>query len=280
MSDFLASMAASSAARCAAARSRHDEATLRARIADLPAAPPLRLGRFALIAEVKTASPSEGRIAAGAAEAARDAESVVAQARCYAGVPGVAAVSVLTEPTAFGGALGHLEACAASAGRLGVACMRKDFLVEPYQVVEGRAHGAGGVLVIVRMLEDAVLRAMLETADDLGMFTIIEAFDERDLERAAALLERAPARADRPRLVGVNTRDLVTLRVDGSRLERLAGAFPPGCVRVAESGLATPEDAARVAGLGYSAALVGTALMRAAEPAGLAAAMLAAGGAR
>jgi indole-3-glycerol phosphate synthase len=285
VSDFLASMAASSAARCAEAKSRVSERALRERVAGMTPVPALRLGVFSLIAEVKTASPSEGRIAGGDGGALGDSALVVEQARAYAAA-GASAISVLTEPTKFGGSLEHLAACAAAvggglsggvSGEIGTPCMRKDFVVEPYQVLEGRAFGAGGVLVIVRMLEDAVLRAMLEMADELGMFTVIEAFGEPDLARAGELLARVPARAGQARLVGINTRDLVTLKVEPDRLERLAGKFPPGCVRVAESGLATAEDAARVAALGYGAALVGTALMRAADPAGLAAAMLEAG---
>lgn len=281
MSDFLASMAASSAARCAEAKSRVSERALRERVAGLMPVPALRLGEFSLIAEVKTASPSEGRIAGSDGGALADSALVVEQARAYAAA-GVSAISVLTEPTKFGGSLEHLAACAAAVGgglngAMSTPCMRKDFVVEPYQVLEGRAFGAGGVLVIVRMLEDAALRAMLELADELGMFTVIEAFDERDLARAGELLARVPARAGQARLVGINTRDLVTLKVEPDRLERLAAKFPPGCVRVAESGLATPADAARAAGMGYGAALVGTALMRSADPAGLAAAMLEAG---
>jgi indole-3-glycerol phosphate synthase len=306
VSDFLAEMAGLSAARCAAARARVSEAELRARLAAMPRAGGIRVEGFSLIAEVKTASPSEGVIASGGRDGANGeakGSRVVEQARAYAGVEGVCAISVLTEPTRFGGTLEDLGACAAGVGGMrgmasgggggvgGVPCMRKDFLVEAYQVLEARAWGAAGVLVIVRMLSDGVLAEMLATADELGMFTVIEAFDEADLERAGRLLEGAgehglEARAPRteaagqrrgPRLVGVNTRDLVTLRVEPGRLERLAGRFPPGCVRVAESGLSTAEDAARVAGMGYGAALVGTALMRSADPAGLARAMVRAG---
>ena len=286
--DFLAAMAAASAKRSAAGRSAVPERELRRRAEAAGAVLPLRLGAFGLIAEVKTASPSEGVIARDERRATSDETGaggvVVAQARAYAAA-GVAAISVLTEPSRFGGEPGHLVAAAGAVRGAGVPCMRKDFLVDPYQVIEARAWGAGGVLLIVRMLEDAVLRAMLETADGLGLFTLLEAFDERDLERAGELLGRVPGGAGRAvhggpvRLVGVNTRDLVTLKVEPERLERLVGRMPAGVPRVAESGLATAEDAGRVAGMGYDAALVGTALMRSAEPARLAAAMVAAGSA-
>jgi indole-3-glycerol phosphate synthase len=279
VSDFLASMAALSRARCEAALAKDSRAALRARAEAAGPAPALRWGRFGLIAEVKSASPSEGAIAPGGVERA------AAQAGVYARA-GVSAVSVLTEPSSFGGSLEHLRACVAAAGGVGgergTACMRKDFLVDVLQVDEARAAGAGGVLVIVRMLSQGVLEEMIDRADELGMFTLIEAFDEEDLSRAGLLVERRRRRgADRrvASLVGVNTRDLVTLRVEPDRLERLAGRFPGGCERVAESGLSTPADAALVAGLGYGGALVGTALMRAGDAGALARAMIEAGSA-
>jgi len=138
------------------------------------------------------------------------------------------------------------------------------------------------VLLIAAMLSDAKLRAMLDAAFELGMFALLEAFDESDLARSSALLER-PADRDRAAagelLIGVNTRNLRTLEVDATRLERLAPLLPAArCV--AESGLATADDAADAAGWGYSLALVGSALMRSGDPARLVAAMRAAGGAR
>ena len=145
-----------------------------------------------------------------------------------------------------------------------------------------RKAGASGVLLITAMLSDAKLRAMLDAAFEPGMFVLLEAFDEQDLARSAALLENP---RDRERaaagklLIGVNTRNLRTLEVDSARLQRLAPLLPDApCV--AESGLATADDAAAVAGWGYGLALVGSALMRSDDPAGLVAAMRAAGSAR
>src|SRR5690606_28046720 len=155
--------------------------------------------------------------------------------------------------------------------------MRKDFLVSPRQVLEARAAGAGGVLLIVAMLDDAALGEMLAAAREQGLFVLLEAFDEPDLERAAALLAGGTTPGDALVLVGVNSRDLRTLAVDPERLARLAPRLPAGIAAVAESGLHTPADAATAAALGYRLALVGTALMRAADPARLAADMLAAG---
>jgi indole-3-glycerol phosphate synthase len=117
---------------------------------------------------------------------------------------------------------------------------------------------------------------MRETAADAGLFLLLEAFDQKDLDRAGALLMGAPAEQP-PILVGLNTRDLSTLAVDESRLEALATGFPVGAPRVAESGVLDPAGAARAASLGYDLALVGTALMRDPHPAGLAAGMIAAG---
>lgn len=260
MGDLLAEMAAASAERVAEARRAAPDADVRARAEARAPAPPLSLGGFDLIAEVKRRAPSAGRLV----------ESVdpVAQARSYA-AGGAAAISVLTEPHRFDGSLADLEAVAAA---LDVPAMRKDFLVDPYQVFEARACGAGGVLLIVRMLDDGRMREMLDVADALGMWVLLEAFGGDDLTRATSQVD---GRANV--LVGLNSRNLRTLEVDIDRFEQLAGAFPAGVPRVAESGLVSPGDAARVAEAGYGLALVGTALMRSGAPQEAARAMIAAG---
>ncbi|MGP1311138.1 MAG: indole-3-glycerol phosphate synthase TrpC, partial [Phycisphaerales bacterium] len=241
---------------------------LRARIRDAQPPRPVPASPFVLIAEVKLASPSEGRIAPPNTD---DAASAVEQASTYSAA-GAAAISVLTEPHSFGGSLAHLAAVSAATD---TPTMRKDFLVEPIQLLEARACGASGALLIARMLDDDALRAMLDEAAELGLFVLLECFDERDCERAAAAL------ATRPRtpevLVGINTRDLSTLRVRDDALESLVNALPTDRRRVAESGIRTAEDARRAATLGYDLALVGTALMRSGSPTELAAAMLVAG---
>ena len=265
MSDFLQQMATRSAERAAAAGG------IREGDLDKPVVP-LQLGAFDVIAEIKGRSPAEGALAG--ADLDRPA-----QARQYA-AGGAAAISVLTEPSRFDGTLEHLEDVVAAVP--GTPVMRKDFLVEPVQVLEGRRAGAGGVLLITAMLSDAKLRAMLDAAFEPGMFVLLEAFDEDDLARSAALLEN-PADRDRAAagqlLIGVNTRNLRTLEVDPARLERLAPLLPAARA-VAESGLATADDAAAAAAWGYSLALVGSALMRSDDPAGLVAAMRAAGSAK
>ena len=268
--DFLGQMARSSAARVAAARAREGDVALRLRARAGAPAPRLRLSAagFDLIAELKLRSPAQGALGA----AGDDLEARVAS---YAH-GGAAIVSVLTEPTRFDGSLEHLARAAAALAPLGVPAMRKDFLVDAYQLYEARAAGAGGALLIVRMLPRARLAELLDCAAGLGLFVLLEAFDAAD---AAAAGELATAwrgrRADC--LVGVNSRDLASLRIVPERLEVLLPELPPRQPRVAESGLATAADAARLARAGYSLVLVGTALMGAADPAALARQMIASG---
>jgi indole-3-glycerol phosphate synthase len=189
---------------------------------------------------------------------------------------GAAAISVLTEPSRFAGTLTHLREVVAAVP--GTPVMRKDFLVEPVQIEEARAAGASGVLLIATMLADQKLRAMLDCAAEHGLFVLLETFSSEDCARLRNLLspvdfERASAGQ---LLFDVNTRNLRTLEVDTSRLQLLLAELPMG-PRVAESGIKTAADTARVAAMGYSVALVGTALMRSDDPAALLAEMKAAG---
>ena len=267
--DFLATMAASSKARSAAAQALMPMRELRARLADLPLAPKLKLSRFDLIAEVKLRSPALGLLKAAADE------DVGARVAAYAHA-GAAAVSILTEPSRFDGSLGDLAAGAQALQPLAVPAMRKDFLVDNYQVLEGRVAGAGGVLAILRMLPRSALERVIDASLELGMFVLLEAFDEADISVAHALVEARKSHQELL-LVGVNSRDLVTLEVVPGRLAALADKLPANVRRVAESGIATIADAERAAAAGYDLALVGSALMSAADPATLARAMLTAG---
>jgi indole-3-glycerol phosphate synthase len=266
--DFLAAMARASRERVARGRELCARRELQAQVSALPAAPRLTLSRagFDLIAEVKLRSPAAGQLKDGG-------EDIAARVAAYADA-GAAAISVLTEPSRFDGELAHLaQAVSGLAGRIPV--MRKDFLVDDYQVCEARVAGAGGVLIILRMLARAELEALIEAAAELGLFALLEAFDAADLELAAALVRDYRQRC--ALLVGVNCRDLVTLKVVPGRLESLAPLLPDSVPRVAESGVTTSSDAARVAAAGYDVALVGSALMQAADPLPLATSMLAAG---
>jgi indole-3-glycerol phosphate synthase len=271
MSSFLAQMAAGSRERVEVARRSCSEAALLERARVLPAPPRLIASpaRFDLIAELKLRSPAVGQLKSGD-------EDVAGRVTTYARA-GAAAVSVLTEPSRFDGSMAHLESATKSLAPLNVPAMRKDFLVDPYQVIEARVAGAGGVLVIIRMLPRAGIEMMLDCARELGLFVLLEAFDEADIEAMHEVLGAVNVADDAPLLAGLNCRDLATLQIVPSRLVELAHLLPAHVPRVAESGVVSPEDAARVAEAGYEFALVGSALMQGGDPHALAAAMLKAG---
>jgi len=269
VSSFLAEMAAASDTRVRAAKARVSAAALADLARRTPAAPPLRLSAqgFDLIAELKLRSPSAGAL--GSPDG-RVSQRVTAYARA-----GAAAVSVLTEPSRFDGSLAHLTEAARALAPLRVPAMRKDFLTDPYQVLEARAAGAGGVLLIVRMLSPEALAALIDCARAHGLFVLLEAFDEADLERMRVVIEKDAGRSTL--LAGVNCRDLTTLEVMPGRLLELLPLVPRGVPRVAESGVAGAADAGRLSGAGYSLVLVGSALMRGEDPAAHARMLLEAG---
>ena len=273
MADFLAGMAIASRRRARASARRLPESELRARIADLPAPPPLAPSSegFDVLAEVKRRAPGPGPVARIGAQS--DPRLPGRLAAAYAR-GGAVAVSVLTEPLAFDGSLDDLAQAAQTlnTGPRPIPAMRKDFLVDPYQLLEARAAGAGGALLIADLLsggrdapETAGSDAMLDAAASQGLWVLIEAFSDEGLDTAAALALDASARGVRS-LVGVNVRDLRTLDVDGGRLARAAARLNPAIPAVAESGMGSPDDVADAAGLGYRFALIGRALSRATEP--------------
>jgi indole-3-glycerol phosphate synthase len=200
----------------------------------------------ALIAEVKRASPSAGEIRVDA--------DPRALALAYEAA-GAAAISVLTEARHFQGSLADLTAVHSS---VGLPVLRKDFHVEPVQLIEARAAGADAALLIAAAISDDELTALLATAGDLGLGVLLEVHSDEDLDRAMAT--QAP-------VIGVNARDLETLEVDGSAaLERLR-RVPDDRVAVLESGIATRSDVDAAIDAGASAILVGETLMRADDPA-------------
>jgi indole-3-glycerol phosphate synthase len=249
-------MAEASRERVRAARAAESEARLERRALAQPAPPPLVLDAFDVIAELKLRSPAAGALVDGAFDARAQLLSYVRG--------GAAAVSVLTEPTQFRGELAHLAQAAAALGASGRPAMRKDFLTDAYQVLEARAAGAGGVLVILAMLDDATVRSLVDCARRLGMFVLLEAFDRADLER----LEPFDRPADGGPLVlaGVNCRDLRDLSVKFERFAELAAHLPRHLPTVAESGIASAADVEAVAAAGYRLALIGSSLMRAPAP--------------
>ena len=198
-------------------------------------------GPVRLIAEVKRASPSAGPIREG---------DPLFLARAMAG-GGAAAISVLTEERYFGGSLDDLARVAAG---VPVPVLRKDFLVDPYQLLEARAAGASAALLIVALLSDAELGTLLREAAALGLAALVEVHDRPELERALA------AGAG---IVGINNRNLQTLKVDTETTYTLRSLVPPGIVVVSESGQRTRADLERLAAAGVDAVLIGEAIMRA-----------------
>ena len=265
---FLDDMAAGSRARVREARRSRSHAALEEAARQTPAAPALRLDEsgFDLIAELKLRSPAAGQLFAAS-------ENLPQRVTAYARA-GAAAVSVLTEPRRFDGSLAHLTECARALAPLKVPAMRKDFLVDPYQVLEARIAGAGGVLVILRMLPREDLDALIACARSQGLFVLLEAFDAKDIELMHELIA---ADTGANLLAGVNCRDLGTLEVVPQRLIELAPLLPARVPRVAESGVGSAEDARRAAAAGYGLALVGSALMQAEDPESLIRVLLSAG---
>jgi indole-3-glycerol phosphate synthase len=261
MSGFLDEMARLSALRMKQAAEQEPLSALERRARQAPESAPLRLSArgFDVIAELKFRSPAAGPLRS-------HAENWLERVAAYAH-GGAAAVSVLTEPSRFDGSLAHLRKACEVLSPLGVPAMRKDFLVDPYQVLEARAAGAGGVLLILRMLSHGQISELLDAAAEHGMFVLLEAFDAKDLATARDILALRARRApqDAP-LIGVNSRDLQTLDVVPERFEILAPQLPAGWPAVAESGVASGADAARMLRLGYRLALIGTALMTRDDP--------------
>jgi indole-3-glycerol phosphate synthase len=183
----------------------------------------------------------------------REHYDAAAHAKSYAEA-GAAAISVLTEPTFFDGSLEHLDAVRQA---VGVPLLRKDFIVSTYQLVEAVGAGADAVLLIAGALGDAELRDLLAQARTLGLAALVEVHDEAELDRALA---------GGATIVGVNSRDLRTLSVDLTVLERIAAVLPRHVTAVAESGIRTSADLSRLSDAGYHAFLVGERLMTQPDP--------------
>jgi indole-3-glycerol phosphate synthase len=202
-----------------------------------------------VIAEIKKASPSKGLIRA-------DFDVTWLAQRYQDG--GAAALSVLTDEPYFQGSLRNLELASTAAA---LPCLRKDFTVDEYQIVEARAHGGDAILLIAAALTDEELKRFAQAAHGLALDVLVEVHTSGELDRVLDTLGEAGADA-----IGVNNRDLKTFEVTLDTSFRLVERMPAGVVRVAESGISTPEDLARLRAAGFSAFLIGESLMRQADP--------------
>jgi indole-3-glycerol phosphate synthase len=256
---YLDDLLAGAHRRVAEARADEPLEQLRERASVAPVAPPLRAALaapgVAVIAEIKRASPSRGEL--------RPDLNAPEQARAYLD-GGAAAVSVLTEPDRFKGTLLDLADVAA----IGVPALRKDFVVDPYQVWEARAAGAAGILLIVAALDEPTLALLHAEARAAGLDALVEVHDASEV----AACHRIGAS-----LVGVNARDLRTFELDRDAFARLRPELPDDALAVAESGIHGTEDVRRAAADGADAVLVGESLVTAADPTAAVAALVAAG---
>ncbi len=249
MTTILDRIVAGKPAEVAAARARVPDADLERRIADLPPGrdfhAALEAGGVQVIAEVKKASPSAGVL--------RSDFDPVALARSYAD-NGAACISVLTDTPSFQGHLSHLEQIRTVVDR---PLLRKDFLIDRYQLLEARAAGADAVLLIAEILPGPALARLLRAAEALGLQALVELYDRDNLPR---VLDSGA------RLVGVNNRDLRTFVTNLDHTLELAAELPTGICLISESGIRTRADVERLASAGVRAILVGETLVRAADP--------------
>src|SRR5689334_489393 len=252
MSDVLAEICAEKRAHVARQKAVRPEAVLRAEIDVAPVLRPfaaalearVTAGGYGLIAEIKKASPSKGLIRADF--------NPPSLAKAYE-AGGATCLSVLTDTPYFQGSDDDLRAARAACH---LPVLRKDFILDPYQVVESRALGADCILLIMAALDDDTARELAATAAELGLDVLVEVHDRAELDRALRLDAR---------LIGINNRDLKTLKVDLHTAESLAPLVPPGRIIVGESGLNEPADLDRLAAAGARCFLVGESLMRRSE---------------
>ena len=244
---YLEDLLVSTRARVTEARGKVTDEALEQRISAVAPARSLKDAlsgpRTAVIAEIKRASPSKGAL--------RDDLDAGSLARSYA-EGGADAISVLTEPTGFKGSLDDMKVALGA----DLPVLRKDFIIDPFQVMESRAEGADAILLIVRTVGDE-FSSLFQATRSLGMDALVEVFDETDLERALEVGAE---------IVGINHRDLETFEVDPDRTAKLAPRIPDGVIVVGLSGVETRADVERLEAAGAHAVLVGESLVTAADP--------------
>lgn len=255
--NFLTSMAASSFKRYQQSSEALSENDLLESIKRMEAIEPIVLSKtdFHFITEIKKKSPSMGALS-------EKSFDIKVQAEQYT-KGGASLISVLTEPTQFSGSLEDLKAIAEM--KLDIPLMRKDFLVDPYQISEARYYGAHGVLLIVGILNDELLERMVLRCIEHDMFALLEVFNQSELERAHNIIKKIDGTMD-SLLLGVNCRDLKSLKVNFTNFEKLANDLPENIICVAESGIYGSDDINKVIKMGYRAALIGTSLMQSKDP--------------
>jgi indole-3-glycerol phosphate synthase len=252
VADVLAEICAAKRAHVARRKLAQPERELRALMAAAPALRPFAAalqrqvsqGRYGLIAEIKKASPSRGLIRA-------DFDASALAASYQAG--GAACLSVLTDTPYFQGSDDDLRIARAACD---LPVLRKDFILDPYQIVESRALGADCILLIIAALDESAAGELAAAAAELGLDVLVEVHDRAELDRALRLDTT---------LIGINNRDLKTLKVDLHTTEDLAPLVPPGRIIISESGIAGPADLDRLAAAGARCFLVGESLMRAGD---------------
>ncbi|MEX2532549.1 MAG: indole-3-glycerol phosphate synthase TrpC [Nitriliruptoraceae bacterium] len=248
MGSYLDDLLAGARTRVAADRQRVTLAEVQRAAEQAPNAPSFRQALntpdVAVIAEVKRASPSKGMIAP-------QLDAVLQASKYIAG--GAAAISVLTEPEWFHGSLADLIAVSA----LGVPTLRKEFIVDPYQVFEARAAGAAAVLLIVAALDEPQLHNLYDTARSIGLDVLVEVHDTAEAQTALGVGAE---------IIGVNARDLCSFTLDPNGFQRVRDTLPDEVIAIAESGVRTPEDVMRYARQGAAAVLIGEQFVRAEDP--------------
>jgi len=255
---FLKKMADHSYERVLKAKKLEPEAEL-IEIVKTTMPPPIVLkNQFNIIAEIKKRSPAKGILQ-------NSNFSLEEQLKSYASACPMA-ISILTEPEAFNGSLADLSFAAKIMNKYKIPVMRKDFLVDPYQILEAKKMGASGVLMITSILSHEQIDSLLSCASENQLFILLEAFDHKDLEIINKINIEKYVNGGCQILCGINCRNLKTLEINFDRFKQLSKLLPKNIISVAESGIENVEHIRSIVNLGFSAALIGSKLMESSNP--------------